>query len=476
MTDARRMATNVVVGWIANIVKVCVQLVMIPLMARLLGPAEMGLYALTVPIMSFVFQLADAGLGNSLAREPAENHRIWSSAFWALQAMGVVLMLGVSGSGFVIGAVAHQPRLPLVMMALSTIFLMVASAVLPMARLTQKGRLAFAPMADMFGNLLGAGLGVWCAFHGYGVWSMVAQYVSSYFFRTVVLNVTEFYLPRFHFDVAGLKTHVQMGGAITVTRLIDFGGRIIENTQIARVLGAVALGGFGFANQVSRFLCESASNSIWANLYYAGLHGDEAGIRTALMRLSRLLGLVLFPVCAVTAAAATTVLPRLLGHNWAGAAWPVAILCAFTPFSVLGSLTSAILYAKGYSRVPVWGTVFQSVGRLLVVLAAPWLGLDFTCLGLGLVLTVQGAGMILFTRDVIGHSARQFYLHLRWPLFFSVAGAGLVYLALHTAPNPAIIVLSGLAFAFVYVAGQFLLDRELFMKDLTGLRTLARAR
>ncbi len=476
MTDARRMATNVVVGWIANIVKVCVQLVMIPLMARLLGPAEMGLYALSVPIMSFVFQLADAGLGNSLAREPADNHRIWSSAFWALQGMGVVLMLGVAGSGFAIAAIAHQPRLPLVMMALSTIFLLVASAVLPMARLTQKGRLAFAPMADMLGNVIGAGLGIYCAFSGYGVWSMVIQYLSSYAFRTVVLNAAEFYLPRFHFDIAGLKTHVQMGGAITVARLIDFGGRIIENTQISRVLGAVALGGFGFANQVSRFLCESASNSIWANLYYAGLHGDEAGIRTALMRLSRLLGLVLFPVCGITAAAATTVLPHLLGAKWAGAAWPVAILCAFTPFSVLGSLTSAILYAKGYSRVPVWGTAFQAGGRLLVVLASPWLGLNFTCVGLGLVLAIQGVGMILFTRNVIGHSAREFYRHLRWPLFFSIVGSGLVYVALHTAPNPIIIVLSGLAFVFVYVAGQLWFDRELFMNDITGLRTLAKAR
>jgi len=474
MTDARRMATNVVVGWIANIVKVCVQLVMIPLMARLLGPAEMGLYALTVPIMSFVFQLADAGLGSSLAREPADHHRIWSSAFWALQAMGIVLTLGVAGSGFIIAAFAHQPRLPAVMIALSTIFLMVAASVLPTARLTQKGRLAFAPVADMVGNLLGAGLGVYCAISGYGVWSMVAQYVSAYFFRTIVLNIAEFYLPRFHFDIEGLKTHVQMGGAITVTRLIDFGGRIIENTQIARVLGAVALGSFGFANQVSRFLCESASNSIWANLYYAGLHGDEAGIRTALMRLSRLLGLVLFPVCGITAAAATTVLPHLLGQKWAGAAWPLAILCAFTPFSVLGSLTSAILYAKGYSRVPVWGTVFQSVGRLAVVMAAPWLGLNITCLGLGLVLAAQGGGLVLFTRDVIGHSAKQFMRYLCWPLFFSVVGSGLVYLALHTDPNPLIIGLSGVAFVFVYIAGQLLLDRELFMNDITGLKTLAK--
>ncbi len=476
MTDARRMAANVVVGWIANIVKVCVNLVMIPLMARLLGPAEMGLYALTVPIMSFVFQLADAGLANSLAREQADNHRIWSSAFWALQLMGVVLTLGVSGLGFVIADFAHQPRLPLVMMALSVIFLMVASAVLPQARLTQKGRLAFGPIADMIGTLLGAGIGVYCALSGYGVWSMVAQYVCAYFFRTIALNAAEFYVPRFHFDLAGLKTHVQMGGAITSTRLVDFGGRIVENAQISRALGAISLGSFGFANQVSRFLCESASNSIWANLYYAGLHGDETAVRTALMRLSRLLGLVLFPVCGITAAAATTVLPHLLGQKWAEAAWPLAILCAFTPFTVLGSLTSAILYARGYSRVPVWGTIFQSVGRLLVVIASPWLGLNLTCLGIGLVMAVQGVGMVLFTRDVIGHSARQFFRHLCWPFFFSVVGAVLVYLALHAVANPRIMVLSGVAFAFVYIAGQLWLDRELFLNDITGLRRLAKAR
>jgi len=90
-------------------------------------------------------------------------------------------------------------------------------------------------------------------------------------------------------------------------------------------------------------------------------------------------------------------------------------------------------------------------------------------------MVLQGAGLILFTRDVIGHSARQVFRHLCWPLVFSVAGGVLVYTALHGRPDPLIMALSGAAFVFVYVAGQFWLDRELFLRDLTGLRRLARA-
>jgi O-antigen/teichoic acid export membrane protein len=227
---------------------------------------------------------------------------------------------------------------------------------------------------------------------------------------------------------------------------------------------------------VSRFLCESASNSIWANLYYAGLHGDEASVRKALIRLSRLLGLVLFPACGLTAALSTTVLPTLLGKSWVNAAWPLAILCAFTPFMVLGSLTAAILYARGYSRVPVWAMALQTLARLVVVMAAPWLGLNMTCLGLGLVFAVQGVGMVLATREFIGHSARQFFRNLCWPLVISAVGSVVVYAVLHAVPSFMAIAASGIAFVIVYLVGQLVLDRELFMSDLAGLKSLARAK
>ena len=67
--DKRRLALGTLLGGAANLCRVCLQIVMLPVMARLLGPNEYGLYALAMPTITFVTMLADGGLGSSLARE-----------------------------------------------------------------------------------------------------------------------------------------------------------------------------------------------------------------------------------------------------------------------------------------------------------------------------------------------------------------------------------------------------------------------
>lgn len=476
MASSRTMAANVVVGWMSNAVRVLLQLSMIPLMARLLGPEEMGLYTLTLPIMGFVMLLADGGLGNSLAREKLDNHRIWSTAFWALQAGGVFLAVAVSLSSLVVGYLAGQPRFPMVMSALSLTFLMVASAVIPVARLTQKGRLIVGPVADMIGNVIGAGLGVYCAFHGFGVWAMVIQYISAYGFRTLSFNIAEFYRPRFEFDVPGLKAHLMIGGAITGGKLFEVGARVLESIQISRTLGAGLLGAYGFANQVSRSLCEAASNSIWANLYYVSLHRDAETVRSTLVRLMRLLGMVLFPCCAMLAASSITLLPQLLGSKWADAEAPLAIMMATTPFSVIGAMTGAVVYGKGLVKVPFWVTVWASTARLTVVLFSPWIDINGICLGLGLISLGQGLTMVFATRHIIGHDPVALLRHLMWPFLLAVVCGVIFYAVLASSPNFLEIAAAAVACGGLYFAGLFVMDGRLFRADISSVTALIQKR
>jgi O-antigen/teichoic acid export membrane protein len=178
---AKRLAANVVMSWTANIVKVGIQIMMLPLMARLLGPEEMGLYSLALPILGFVILLSDGGLGNSLARESRENDLVWSSAFWGLLATCSALAVIVVIISYFVGLLSHQPRLITIMIPLSLTLLLVASSVVPAARLLQSGRQGLGSIADMIGNMVGAGLGIWIALSGGGVWAMVAQYLCRSF-------------------------------------------------------------------------------------------------------------------------------------------------------------------------------------------------------------------------------------------------------------------------------------------------------
>ena len=124
-----RLAIGALVMAACNGAKIGLQVTVMPLLARLLGPKSFGLYSLALPAVLFVMMLADAGLGQSLEREPEERTEVWSSAFWLLLLLGVALAIALSLWSIPLAALAHQPRLPQIMIPLSLSVVLLALAV-----------------------------------------------------------------------------------------------------------------------------------------------------------------------------------------------------------------------------------------------------------------------------------------------------------------------------------------------------------
>lgn len=474
MSDGRRMATNIIASWGANLVKVLVQLVMLPVMARVLGPSEMGLYALALPILALVMPLADAGLANSLAREKPDNHRVWSTSFWMLMFISLLLAVSVYGGSFGVAHTSNQPRLPQIVLALCAIFPLMGLGVLPMARMIQKGRLVAPAIIDMTSNLLGAGIGIAGALSGYGVWSMVAQYVSVFAIRAFLLNACELYWPRMVLDFSGLKSHLGLGGSITLSKIADSAGRVAENSQVSRVLGASALGAYGFANQVARFLSEAVGNSLWANLYYQSLHCEHDRLGPQLIRMNRLLCHILIPASFLGAALSPTFLPFVLGDKWVEAGWPLAIFCLTYPFTIMSNLVGAVLYARGHAMIPMSVAVLTACARFGAIFILLPYGLMSACIGVGAISILQAIGSFLASRKVIGIRISEVLVTSFWPVTAALLGfwgAFTILLYRHDIEGG---LYAAACFGGIYILAQIMFDRSRFLTDASGIVELVR--
>jgi PST family polysaccharide transporter len=177
--SSRRLALGAIASGVVNIVKVGLQLLLLPVMARLLGPGEFGIYALALPTVSLVALLADGGLGATLAREPESASLIWSSVFWFLLLAGIALALGASLFGVVMGHIVAQPRIaPMIgILSISIVFLVLG--VPPSARLARRKDLGTIAAADLVANLAGAALAIFLALSNAGAWSLIAQYLAA---------------------------------------------------------------------------------------------------------------------------------------------------------------------------------------------------------------------------------------------------------------------------------------------------------
>src|SRR3979409_1128879 len=65
-----------------NAVRLGLQLLVLPILGRILGPDAFGLIGLAIPIVLLAGMMCDAGMGNILIRHPNPSAELESTAFW----------------------------------------------------------------------------------------------------------------------------------------------------------------------------------------------------------------------------------------------------------------------------------------------------------------------------------------------------------------------------------------------------------
>ena len=466
------LAVNAAAGGVANIAKIGIQLLLLPVMARLLGPAEFGLYALALPTVAFFTVLADGGLGMSLAREKEAATAVWSTAFWLLLATCSVIALAVTGLGFALAAVVDQPRLPGIMGLLSVSFLLMAVSALPAARLVRRGNLVLHSAGDLVSTMIGAAFGVALAIQGAGAWSLAAQYVAGFLVRAVIFNAAAFERPTLVFRFAEVWPHVMTGGSVIGSRLTEFVGRALENLAYGHSFGTAALGTYALANQISRFLCEAAGNPLWGALYAHVVRADDSrAVEGVHAKLTRLLALILFPAAALLTVSAPQVFALALGPKWLESVGLLQILLPFYALNVVAGQCGAILLADGKGATMFWTLSGLSLARLLAVLAAPWIGVSGVAWGVGAANAAYALAMFAALGRATGAGPGPLLRSLAAPAAASLAAA-MAYREL-VALQPMGFAWTSLALTTggaTYIAGLLAIERRRLVADAVTIR------
>jgi len=473
-----RLAMSAVIMAVCNVAKVGLQLVMTPTLAHLLGPSNYGLYALAQPSILFVMMLADAGLGQSLAREPEAHTKVWSSAFWLLLLLGVVLALGVAGWSFPLAMFTRQPNLPVVMTALSACIVLLTVTVPPSARLTRRGRIEAYSLVDLAANLISAAVAVGMALAGAGVWSLVGQMLCLYAVRAVGTNVLAFQRPRLEFDWRAVAPHTMLGGGIVLTKFIDSLGRLLEATVVGRRFGPSGLGMYSLAGQAAWSVVQGVNNPTGTMLYAHAIRADALEeVRLLYLRLVRVTALLTLPATMIVAALAPLLAASLLGRAWQGQA-PLLLAMIF-PSQALGTLCQlggAVLYAQGRARSQVWLSLINALLRVSAV-TLPFGGLPALAIGIAVANVLYAVCGLINNRIQLGWRIRDTVQVTAGPALASCAAAAAAYFVSRIAPWDLLgLIVAACAGGLVFCVVLAVIDFERLKSDWRGAAHMLRAK
>jgi PST family polysaccharide transporter len=466
----RRIAIGAIASSAVNILRTAIQLLLLPVMARLLGPEEFGLYALALPTVSLVSLLADGGLGATLAREDESSSLVWSSAFWALFVIGVLLAIGSWLFGILLGYLAGQPALPGMIGLLSISLVFLTLSVVPGARLARRKNLSAGAGAELAATLLGAATAMIMAVRGAGAWSLVAQYVATYAVRAVVLNVAAFRKPKMEFNLSVIRSHLASGGYLVASRLVEYAGRMAETFLIDRIFGTSVLGSYNFGNQIAKYSTDALGSVSWLSLYVQALTTDKSRISLLHLQLCKLLGIALFPAMFLAAAAAPELISVALGPKWVDLSFMLRILLPPYAVSTICSQSGAILIAHNRVNLYFWCVACMGAGRVLAAIVGLWMGLAGTLSCLIGAMLLYCVAMQLASATIMG-SPIPMLRGLISPALSSILAATVLFVMVH-AHQPSVLRLAlGLVTGFaVYLLCMLVIDRKSLAEVMTSFR------
>ena len=372
------------------------QLAMLPILARLIGPAEYGLVAMAMPFILFANVLSDGGMSLALGRRQAVSPELESTVLWLSTGIGGAIALGLTALAWPLGVVMHQPRLPWLIMALSPILFMNGLAAASNARIIREGRFSVFAGGDLLSTLTGAAVALTAAMHGYGAWSLVAQQLALWVVKVVWVTLNGRAALGLHWRFAEARGLLKFGLHAIGSQLADYVSRNIDNLIVGAVLGSTALGFYAMAYQIVRIPDMLISGPLYLYIFNSVSRAVHESEKHALVDLVtsavRLASAAFAPLFCGLALIADLAVPLVLGDKWHGAIQPLRWLAGAGFFFCICSLVSATLMALGRSALQLRLSMLLGGATIVIVAAGAPFGVTAVsaalALGIGLVCAV----------------------------------------------------------------------------------------
>lgn len=327
------------------------------LLARLLQPADFGVYAVAVAAMAFVIHVNDVGL---IAATVQWRGRLEDMAPTAttMALSSSVLIYGIFWfAAPAIAGIAHLPQATGLIRLVTVVILVDGVTAVRSAVLMRTFRQDKLVRANIVGVVVNAGVAISLAVAGAGPYSFAAGVVAGAIVTGVLV-----------FIGAGVPWRVGIDPSIA-RRLLAFGIPLAASLGIEAVLlnadylivghrvGAELLGYYLLAFNISTWALSIISSAV----RYVSVAGfsrlsevDSATLSAGVQRSVPLLVTVLVPIIVLTATLASPLVTTLYGDEWAPAAAVLRFLMILTVVRVLTSFALDILMGAGATRSTLW--------------------------------------------------------------------------------------------------------------------------
>jgi teichuronic acid exporter len=397
-------------------------------LARLLAPADFGVYGIVAAVITVFTALGDFGLGAALVQQageptPQQLRTVWTvQQLIALTAVAIVWLTAPVVNGVIAGLPDGTPWM---LRILSLGLLMSSLRTLPAVMMERELRFGPLAAAEVVQQATFYSVAIVLAIAHAGPWAFVLAGIGQLAIGALVVNLAWRHRPHAGIDRGCLRAMFGFGfayqGSIIVLTLRD----APLPPLVGLAAGTAAAGLVQFAVRLAMTI--STIDELVARIAFPAfsrLQGRPEQQARALDMAILMTGLILIPAQCWIAALAPILVPLVFGSQWTEAVLPLQLICLATLLRFPARYLRQAEFADGATR--------RGFGMSVVTTVLALSGFELGLLGWGLAGAAAGflagsaAGLwasMALARDIAG---------LSWNRLWLMLGAGLVAGAVST--------------------------------------------
>jgi PST family polysaccharide transporter len=386
-----------ILNLIGGAVDLFFQLLSLTVLARILTPADFGLFAMITPFVWFITNFGDLGLGSAVLQQ---RHLTEGQAAAVFR---VNLLAGLAFAGLFVAASPllalfyHDDRVMPVAAALSLVF--VISGFSAVQRALLRRALVFGALlrAQIAASIISCLAAIIVALMGGQYWALVARAITEPLVYTVVVWFSTKWLPRQPEWDTVTSSLLRFGRYYIGYSVLNAATRQGDNILIGWRFGSAELGPYALAYRLFLIPIQQVTWPI-ANVMipaFSRLRADPDRLRRWYSGLLRALALVAFPPLFSLTVCADDLIYILAGPQWNDAANVLRVLAPASALQMAYATADWLMQAHGKAdRAFRWALINAGTYLTCFVVGLSWGAL-------GVAIGVAAANVLLFVPGVI---------------------------------------------------------------------------
>ena len=367
------------VGWSAidNVSQMGVTFLVSIVLARLLTPDDYGLLGLITIVTAICTTLVNGGFTTALIRKKDITDDDYDTAFIVNLALSTLLYGAVYLCSPLIADFFNREELVSLTRVASLGLIAGALSIVPQTRLTKRIDFKAQTKITLIASVTSGVIGIAMALCSFGVWSLVAQTLSSQLLRTILLWVNDKWIPKLRFSKASFHELFGFGWKMMLSSLLDTLWKDLYQAVVGKFYSPATLGQYTRSKQFSQLLSVNLNNVVQRVTFpvLSNIQDDRdrmVGVYRRMIKLTMFIATVgMFFLGAIS----EPLLYCLIGPKWHEAATYLPLICISSSSYPLQAMNLNMLQVQGRSDLYLGLEIAKKIVLIIPMLIGAFIGI-----------------------------------------------------------------------------------------------------